>query len=145
MIETSGDQLLHLLNDVLEISRIESGKILVEKTESNLLDIMQNIHENTLTRASAKNIVFSLDVSGLKHYNVYCDQRKLYQILFRLTNNAVKYTECGGMINIMVTELNENSKDYVSYQFVVEDNGIGISKDFLPHIFEPFEREKTPL
>ena len=143
MIETSGQQLLHLLNDVLEISRIESGKIHVEETESNLLDIIQNVHQNTLTRASTKNITLSLDVSGLKHYNVYCDQQKLSQILFRLTSNAIKYTEPGGLINIMVTELSEDKDDYAAYQFVVEDNGIGISKDFFAHIFEPFEREKN--
>lgn len=143
MIETSSQQMLHLLNDVLEISRIESGKIHVDETESNLLDIMQNIYQNALTRASAKNITLSLDVSGLKHHNIYCDQQKLCQILLRLISNAIKYTNPGGMVNVMVTELNENSNDCVSYQFVVEDNGIGISEDFFTHIFEPFEREKN--
>ncbi len=143
MIEASSEQLLHLLNDVLEISRIESGKIQVEETESNLLDIIQDVHQRSLSRASLKNIALSLDVSELKHYNVYCDRQKLSQILFRLTSNAIKYTNPDGIITIMVTELHEDSNGHASYQFIVEDNGIGIGKDFFAHMFEPFEREKN--
>ncbi len=143
MIETSSDHLLRLMNDVLEISSIESGKIHIEENECNLLDIAQDIQSAILPRATAKDIALSLNIAGLKHYTVYSDQQKLTQIILRLVRNAVKYTEPGGRITITVQEMGETEHHHATYQFIIEDNGIGINEAFLEHIFEPFERQKN--
>lgn len=142
-IEASSGQLLHLLNDILEISRIESGKLQLEETTCNLPGLIKNVYQNTLDQASLKNIAFSFDVSGLTHSDAYCDQTRLKQILSRFISNAIKYTRPGGKIAITATELRQDSKEYATYRFTVKDNGIGISERFLAHIFEPFEREKN--
>ncbi len=143
MIETSSDHLLRLMNDVLEISSIESGKIHIEEIECNLLDIVQNVQSTILPRATEKEIALSLNISGLKHYTVYSDPQKLSQIVLRLARNAVKYTEPGGKINITVKELEDTAEHHATFQLIIEDNGIGISETFLEHIFEPFERQKN--
>lgn len=143
MIETSSDQLLRLINDVLEISSIEAGRIQIEENECSLLDIIQEIQSSIMPTASAKDIDLSLNISGLKHYTVYSDRQKLFQILLRLTRNAVKYTEFKGRVSLTVKETEAADQEHASYQFIVEDNGIGISESFLEHIFEPFERQKN--
>lgn len=142
-IRQASDQLLALLNDVLEISRIESGKVFVEEGEVNLLEIMHQVQAEQKPRAEARNIVFSLDVSGLKCADVFADQKKLLQILTYLVDNAVKYTRANGKIMLTARQREETRKDYVSYQFVVEDSGIGMDEKFLAHVFAPFEREKN--
>lgn len=143
MIATSSDQLLKLINDVLEISSIEAGKILLEENKCSLLDIAQNIQSTIQPMAAAKNITFLLNISKLEHYTVYSDQQKLFQIVSRLAHNAVKYTEPGGRIAVTFKETSISSEEHSTYQFIVEDNGIGISQTFLEHIFEPFERQKN--
>ncbi|MDE6128971.1 MAG: HAMP domain-containing histidine kinase, partial [Lachnospiraceae bacterium] len=143
MIEASGSQLLRLLNDVLEISRMEAGAVYVEEEENNLLEIAQEVQRAVLSRATAKDIEFSLDISGLKHKYVYTDAQKLKQILVRLSRNAIKYTEAGGRVEVRVTELRELSNGLTAYQFMVKDNGIGISESFIAHIYEPFERQRN--
>lgn len=143
MIEESSNQLLQLINAVLELSRMESGKIIIEKEECNLIDMMHEVQAAMLPRASEKNITLSLDISGLKHYIVYGDTKKLTQTLLRLTNNAVKYTNIGGRITVTVTEPDEPVNNCSKYQFIIKDSGIGISQKFMEHIFEPFERERN--
>lgn len=143
MIETSSDQLLRLINDVLEISSIEADRIQIEESECSLLDIIQEIQSAIMPRVSAKNIDLSLNISGLKHYIVFSDRQKLFQILLRLTRNAVKYTEFKGQVSITVKETESTDRKYASYQFIVQDNGIGISESFIQHIFEPFERQQN--
>ena len=143
MIETSSDHLLHLINNVLEISSIEAGKIHMEEDECNLLEILQQVQAAILPRAGAKSIAFSLNISGLKHYTVYTDRRRLGEIILRLTNNAVKYTESRGWIKLTVIELEKEEPEHCTYQFSVEDNGVGIGETFLKHIFEPFERQQN--
>ena len=143
MIETSSDQLLRLINDVLEISSIEADRIQIEESECSLLDIIQEIQSAIMPRVSAKNIDLSLNISGLKHYIVFSDRQKLFQILLRLTRNAVKYTEFKGQVSITVKETESTDREYASYQFIVQDNGIGISESFIQHIFEPFERQQN--
>lgn len=143
MIEASGSQLLRLLNDVLEISRMEAGTVYVEEEENNLLEIVQEVQRSVLSRATAKDIEFSLDISGLRHKYVYTDAHKLKQILVRLSRNAIKYTEAGGNVKVRVTELKELSNGLTTYQFMVKDNGIGISASFMEHMYEPFERQRN--
>lgn len=145
MIASASDQLLQLLNDVLEISRIEAGKLQVEESECSLIDVAHQVQMDLLPQAVAKNITISLDVSGLKHDVVYADQSKLVQVLSYIVDNAVKYTKVNGWVMISVIEKGEEITEngYTTYQIVVEDNGIGISPQFINHIFEPFEREKN--
>ncbi|MDE5801923.1 MAG: response regulator [Lachnospiraceae bacterium] len=143
MIEASGSQLLRLLNDVLEISRMEAGAVYVEEEENNLLEIVQEVQRAVLSRATAKDIEFSLDISGLKHKYVYTDAQKLKQILVRLSRNAIKYTEAGGKVEVKITELRALSNELTTYQFMVKDNGIGISESFMAHMYEPFERQRN--
>ncbi|MCM1386879.1 MAG: GNAT family N-acetyltransferase [Bacillus sp. (in: Bacteria)] len=145
MISVSSDQLLQLLNDVLEISKLESENVHVEETECSLMDIAHQVQMNMIAKAAAKNITFSLDISNLKHDMVFTDRAKLTQLLTYLVDNAVKYTREGGWVTIVVMEAQKESEQssHVTYQFIVEDSGIGISEAFLEHIFEPFEREKN--
>ena len=96
-----------------------------------------------LPRAAQKNISLSLDISNLKHDFVYIDRQKIAQVLFYLVDNAVKYTLPDGEISIMVAEKEKQNNDFTLYQFEVQDTGIGISRKFISHIFEPFEREKN--
>lgn len=142
-IEVSSKQLLMLINAVLELSKIESGKVQIKREICNLIDIVHEVQTAMLPRALEKNITLSLDIFSLKHYMVYSDAEKLTHTLLRLTNNAVKYTNVGGKITISITELCTPENDYAKYQFIIKDNGIGISKTFMRHLFEPFERERN--
>lgn len=145
MISASSDQLLQLLNDVLEISRLEAGNAHIEEEECSLMDMTHQIQMNILPKAAEKNITLSLDISNLQHDNVYTDKGKLMQVLTYLTDNAVKYTGVGGRIILIVMEKEMKSapNSHRMYQFIVEDNGIGIGEEFITSIFEPFEREKN--
>lgn len=143
MINTAGNQLLQLLNDVLEISKIESAQLRIEESECSLVELMQQLQKAVLFRAAEKNITLSLDITHLWHDIVIVDREKLTQILTCLVDNALKYTKENGKVTIAVTEQETMKDHYIAYQFVVEDNGIGISEEFLEHIFDPFEREKN--
>ena len=142
-IETANGQLLRLINDVLEISRMESGKVHVEESLCSLTAMLSNVHETLLPQADAKDIRFSLDLTGLRHDSVYADQHKLLQILLQLADNAIKYTESGGNVRIALQEQTVPGRDLAVYRFLVEDDGVGISQEFLAHIFEPFERQQN--
>ncbi len=143
MVTASSDQLLRLLNDVLEISRIESGKIYVQEEEFDLPELMHQIQSSMLYQAEAKELTLSLRLSGLKHHMVFSDRKKMSQVLTCLLDNAVKYTNPRGQICIIVTEGENTENGCIIYQFIIEDNGIGISKEFSQLIFEPFERKKN--
>ena len=143
MITASGEQLLQLLNDVLEISKLESAQLRMEEGECSLIELMQQIQKAVFYRAVAKNITLSLDISNLRHDAVSADREKLVQILSYLVDNALKYTKENGKVTIAIAEQEALKDHYIAYQFVVEDNGIGISEEFLEHIFDPFEREKN--
>lgn len=143
MISTAGNQLLQLLNDVLEISKIESAQIRMEESECSLIDLIQQIQKAVFFRAAEKKITLSLDITHLCHDIVSADREKLTQILSYLVDNALKYTKENGRVTIAVAEQEALKDHYIAYEFVVEDNGIGISEEFLEHIFDPFEREKN--
>lgn len=142
-IDASGRQLLDLIEKVLEISWMESNDIHITETECSLCDILQDVHRLLLPQASDKNIIFSLHMSALEHCDVICDQEKMRQLLLYLVNNAIKYTKAGGRIDITAKEIETLPGGYGSYQFQVADSGIGIGPNFLPHVFEPFERENN--
>lgn len=142
-IDTSSRQLLDLIDKVLEIAWSESNDIHIVENECNLSAIMQEIHDSLLPDAIEKNISFSLDDSGLKHPDIYSDPDKLSHLLRYLLTNAIKYTNSNGKVELIVQESESQPDKYAVYQFIVRDTGIGISKEFLTHVFEPFEREKN--
>lgn len=142
-IEESSQQLLEQIEKVLEIAWTESGDVPFTETKCNLVDIAQEIYEFLRPKTVDKNLSFSLECGGLKHPNVYSDPDKLRQLIKYLTNNAIKYNKNDGKVNLTIKESDEAAGEYSIYQIVVEDNGIGISEDFLEHIFEPFERESN--
>ncbi len=140
--EASG-QLLDLVDKVLEISWTETKDVHVEEAECNLCEILQSVERALSPRFSGKKITFETDLTGVKHLNVYSDRDKLRQIVQYLAGNAVEYTGKGGRVRVAVVEGEQLANDYAVYRLVVSDNGIGISKEFQEHIFEPFERENN--
>lgn len=143
MITDSSEQLLRLLNDVLEIAWSESGKLQTKEDPCDLAEIFRNIQNTLECRAAAKNLTFDLDLSGLKYTKVLSDSDKLNQLFLHLCDNAIKYTPINGRIRIIGELTDTSPSGYGNYRFIIEDNGIGISKKFLPHIFEPFERQEN--
>lgn len=143
MITSSSDVLLQLLNNVFEVVGIDSEQIYLEENKCSLTEIMYNIQTAMSLHAEEKDITISLDTSQVTHADIYGDQQKVGQILLYLVDNAIKYTHTGGRIWMSAEEQPMPSKDLASYRITVEDNGIGISQEFLSRIFEPFEREKS--
>lgn len=142
-IQTSGNHLLNLINDVLDMSRIESGKIhLVEKPYS-LSDVLHGLENILQADMNEKQLTFQMDILNLENDEVYCDKLRLNQVFLNLLSNAVKYTEAGGMISLKVTEKSGAPDGCANYEFYIKDTGIGMSKEFISHIFEPFERERN--
>ena len=143
MITSSSDVLLQLLNNIFEVVGIDSEQIHLEENKCNLVEMLSNIRTATSLRAEEKDIEILLDVSKVEHSLVYGDQNKISQVILYMIDNAIKYTNVNGKIHISAAEQPMPVRDRAVYQFVVEDNGIGISKEFLKRIFEPFEREKS--
>ncbi len=142
-IMTSGNHLLSLINDVLDMSRIESGKIHLDAKPCRLSDIMHSLCNILQADIKAKNQELYVDALNVIHEKVYCDNLRLNQVLLNLISNSIKYTEPGGKIKIRVSEEKAAKKNHAKYVFRIRDNGMGMSEEFLAHIFEPFEREEN--
>ena len=142
-INQSSNHLLSLINDVLDMSRIESGKTTIDEEKENLIDIMNTISGMSASDAERKAINFTMDCSGIRNENIYCDRLHLNQILLNLISNAIKYTPEGGRVMVSVTQGESKGPDADTYIFKVKDNGIGMSKEFLETVFEPFSRERN--
>ena len=141
-IETASDFLLSLINNVLEMARIESGKVILDETANNVYSFWDALSALFDAQMKAKGITCSNEIR-VEHPNIMVDATKLREILLNIVSNAVKYTPAGGRISMSVTELPSERPGYLVYQTVVADTGIGMSKEFLPHIFEEFTRERT--
>lgn len=139
-IAQSGDGLLDLLNNVLELSRIESGRVEVVKRPSSLEDLNASIITTFEVEMSNKNLLFHYQPS-FEHRFFWMDMTKMRQILINIFSNAIKYTPSGGAITYRVNEYVKEGKTFL--EFVVSDSGIGMSKEFLPHLFDRFEREEN--
>ena len=138
-ISTSSEYLLSLINDVLDMSRIESGKLKIEESNVYLPSILDDIRDIVSSNVEKKQLNLNINIVDLKDTNVLTDPLKLKQVLLNVVANAIKFTPSGGYVNLSLVQ-----KDgYGSYDFIVEDNGIGISKEFQEHIFEQFSREAT--
>ncbi|MCM1314491.1 MAG: response regulator [Alistipes senegalensis] len=142
-ILTSSNHLLSLINDVLDMSRIESGKVKIEEKEVSLPDIMHDLKTIVQADVKSKQLEFYIDTLDVTNEMIICDKLRLNQVLLNILSNAMKYTKPGGMVSVRVIQTAEEQKNYASYEFRVKDTGIGMSPEFLKHVFEPFEREQT--
>ncbi|MDE6665285.1 MAG: response regulator [Ruminococcus sp.] len=142
-ILTSSNHLLSLINDVLDMSRIESGKVKIEEKEVNLPEIMHDLKTIVQADVKAKQLEFYIDTLDVVNETIICDKLRLNQVLLNILSNAMKYTKPGGMVSVRVIQTSEAQDNYASYEFRVKDTGIGMSQEFLKHVFEPFEREQT--
>lgn len=142
-IGQSSEHLLSLINDILDMSRIESGKVSLNEEEENLSEIVHTIRNITQSGIAAKNIDFFVDAFDVKDEFVVCDKLRINQVLLNVLSNAIKYTPARGMVSFKVSELAVKPDGYATYRFSVKDNGIGMSEEFLKTIFDPFTREKT--
>lgn len=141
-IGQSSDHLLALINDVLDMSRIESGKISLNNKSEKLSEIIHSLRNILQMDAQAKNIDLKFEAYNIKNENIICDELRLNQILMNVISNSIKYTYSGGKVSVSVKEL-ENSEKNVKVEFRVRDNGMGMSKEFLDTIFVPFSRAKS--
>ena len=142
-IEAAGEQLLDLLSDVLELSRLESGKVIIEEAPCHLHDVVGDVEKQLCPRAEQKGVRFTTDLLGATGSRVYGDRDRLIQVLTCLAENAVKYTPAGGEVKIEVWEESRKMRDYSVCRFRVSDTGVGISPEFMKHLYEPFERERS--
>lgn len=142
-IDTSGRQLLDFIEKVLDVTWTESNDTRISETECSLTAIIQDIYNSFRQKAEDKNIHFSTDTSALIHYDVYGDPEKISHLLRNLVSNAINFTNPDGIVSITATETKNLASSYATFQFIIKDNGIGISKDFQENLFEPFEREKN--
>ena len=144
-ILSSSKHLLGLINDILDMSRIESGKVVLEEQETDLVTTLQELQSIMEGQAKERKLKLHVDYSNLRDRHVYCDKTRLNQVMFNLLANAVKFTSEGGSIWLTMSQLEPTCEveDRAIYEIRVKDTGIGIDKAFIKHIFEPFERERT--
>ncbi len=142
-IITSGNHLLSLINDILDMSHIESGKIQLEEQSHSLPEILHGLRNILQADIHAKQLELQIDTVDVVDEEIYCDKLRLNQVLLNLLSNSVKYTGAGGTVSMRVTEKSGAPAGYANYEFSIKDNGIGMSQEFVKHIFEPFEREKN--
>ncbi|RKI82859.1 response regulator [bacterium 0.1xD8-71] len=142
-IKTSGNHLLSLINDILDMSHIESGKIHLDEKPCSLPDILHGLRNILQADIHAKQLELQFDTVDVWDEDIFCDQLRLNQVLLNLLSNAVKYTSAGGSVSMRITEKPGAPEGYANYEFCIKDNGIGMSEEFVEHIFEPFERERN--
>lgn len=142
-IMTSGNHLLSLINDVLDMSRIESGKMHLDEKPCSLPEIFHGLQNIIQGDVNAKQLELFVDTVDVHHEDIFCDKLRLNQVLLNLLSNAVKYTVSGGKITMRLTERLGAPEGFANYEFLIKDTGIGMSREFVEHIFEPFERERN--
>ena len=141
-MEQSGNLLLSIINNVLDMARIESGKVELDEDYVKIRDIYQGIYKNFQVEAEKKGIHLEMEYD-VQHEHVICDETKNREIFLNLISNAVKYTASGGRVTIRITELDCDRDDYVRIRTQVIDTGIGMSEEFLPSLFDAFARERN--
>ena len=142
-ILASSNHLLSLINDILDMSRIESGKIHLEETKVNLSDILHDLKTIISGQIHAKQLELYMDAMDVTDEDIYCDKTRLNQVLLNLLSNAIKFTPAGGTVSVRLRQFPSTQKDCAQYEIRVKDNGIGMSQEFAQKIFDPFERERT--
>ena len=144
-ILSSSNHLLNLINDVLDMSRIESGKVEINESECSLPVIMHDIRNILQSDVKSKNLEFFIDIVDVTDENIICDKVRLSQVILNCMSNAVKYTKPGGTVGIHVVQKHSNQPGWADFDFIIRDNGIGMSPEFVDHIFEPFSREENSV
>ncbi len=142
-IMTSGNHLLSLINDVLDMSRIESGKLQLEEKPCSLPEILHGLRNIVLADVHAKQLELYMDTVDVVHENIVCDNLRLNQVLLNLLGNSIKYTGPGGMVSMRISEKPGAPEGFARYEFCIRDTGIGMSEEFVARIAEPFERERN--
>ena len=142
-VKLSGGMLLSLINDILDMSRIESGKVKPNYEKADLGLLFGSLESVISAAKVQKNIDVTFDMDGVRDKYVYMDRPRLERILMNLLSNAIKYTHHGGKVNVRLTQLNGDREGFSIYRFEVEDNGIGMSEEFQKHMWEEFAREET--
>jgi PAS domain S-box-containing protein len=142
-IAASSGHLLSLINDVLDMSRIESGRVTIDETVCSLPQVLQDLQSIIRADLETKGLNLCMDDGALIHPYVVCDRLRLNQVLLNILSNALKFTPAGGKISISAVERPGDTADTAIYEFCIRDTGIGMAPEFLEHIFEPFERERT--
>ena len=142
-ISTSSQHLLSLINDVLDMSRIESGKVKIDEKAVHLPDLVHDVRSIIQPNVSAKRLSLFIDTMDVENEDIITDPLRLNQILLNILSNAIKFTPTGGMISIRIAEKNGAPAGRACYEFRIKDNGIGMSEEFQKHIFEEFTREEN--
>lgn len=141
-IAQSSEHLLSLINDVLDMSRIESGKVSIEESEEDLAEILHTLRNIVQSDINNKQLDFFID-SDINNQFVMCDKLRLNQVLLNILSNSIKYTPSGGMVSLRLKEKGITESGYGKYEFRIKDNGMGMSEEFLKTIFVPFTRVKS--
>ena len=142
-ISTSSQHLLSLINDVLDMSRIESGKVKIEEKAVHLPDLVHDIRSIIQPNISSKRLSLFIDTMDVVDEDIITDPLRLNQVLLNILSNAIKFTPTGGMVSIRIAQKPGAPKGCGNYEFRIKDNGIGINKEFQKHIFEEFTREES--
>ncbi len=142
-IMSSSNHLLSLINDILDMSRIESGKLNIEEKPCAISDIFRDMRNIIQTQMQTKQLNFFMDTMDVVDEDIYCDKLHVNQVLLNLLSNAIKFTPAGGSVSLTVQQKPGAPRGYGAYEIRVKDTGIGMSQEFAEHIFEPFERERT--
>ncbi len=140
---SSSNHLLSLINDILDMSRIESGKVQIKEQECNISEMMHNLVNIIQPQVKAKQLELFIDTFEVANEDVIADALKMNQVFINLLSNAVKYTPAGGTISFRIMQKTTFRHGYGDYVFIIKDNGIGMSREFVEHVFEPFEREAS--
>ena len=142
-IGQSSDHLLSLINDVLDMSRIESGKMNLDEKPENLSEIMHTLRNIVQADIKSKELDFFMDTADVTDENIICDKLRLNQILLNVLSNAIKYTQAGGTVSLRIAQKSVSENGYGNYVFHVKDNGMGMSEEFVKTIFDPFTRVRS--
>ena len=142
-IRASSEQLLSILNETLEVTRTESGRVNLIESECDLAELFAEVEKSALPMMKTKSIRFHIDSSNVTHFAVIADFIRIKEILMQLLDNSAKYMNSNGTISLTVVETEIDMKGYKKYRFTVEDNGIGISEEFKEQLFDPFKRESN--
>lgn len=142
-ITLSSNHLLSLINDVLDMSRIESGKMRIKEKEVHLPDILHDIRTIVQSDINSKHLEFFIDTMDVINEDIICDKLRLNQVLLNILSNAMKFTKAGGTVSLRIIEKKSSSAGYARFEIRIKDTGIGMAEEFKRHIFEPFAREET--
>ena len=142
-ISVSSQHLLSLINDVLDMSRIESGKVTIEETDVHLPDVIHDLRTIIQSNIASKQLELFIDTQDVMHEDIITDKLRLNQILLNILSNAIKFTPAGGTISFRVIEKPSPVDNLANFEFRIKDNGIGMSEEFQKTVFEAFTREKT--